>query len=645
MIRRLLNIVLVAIAIFSMASCKQEPEIWDYIPLDEAYDEAQKLEAGLSGAYYTLGNYRFLGKYAICIGDFAGDLATASASSGHFLGIHRYNVTETQDELSEIWNYGYKVIDRCVRLEQGANALLASKPEVEDEIIAYKVLYQGYALRALSNFYLVNIFALPYRAGAANASPGIVIVKDAPVEAFAQVSRSTVAEVYAHIDECIKKANEYYDKFMDAQGEEPNAFYINKAGLLALEARVALYKGDWATAATCASKPLDGRARVNDQTYQEMWRSIALTDEIIFAIAKSEDDNLSANSINTQYGSYGGRISSTVTDLMADTDIRKRMVAPNDDNATVKWLGLSTSAATSNIPIFRTSEMYLIMAEAKAQQDDLAGAKTALLFTAQRDASIASEADLPSTKEALLDFIEEERIRELYSEGHRWYDARRTNRPTRYRATGYAWNVSGFCYPIPSSEVNAGFGVEQNANWSKALPALSTKANAVSYPITSLQLERDSVKMGDSIMLVPVVKPFYASEDLTWESGTAAVATVKDGMVKGLTIGKSIITVSTKTGVTASCEITVKDSTTYAITVASGIANGKVSVKPSKAAADDIVKLTVTPADGYRLKEGSLKAYKKDDSSVEVTISKNQFIMPAYAVEVTAQFEAVTPAP
>ena len=66
------------------------------------------------------------------------------------------------------------------------------------------------------------------------------------------------------------------------------------------------------------------------------------------------------------------------------------------------------------------------MAEAAAQSGDVSGARKELLNTAKRNPAIRTEDDLPGTKEALLAFIAEERQRELFEEGHRWYDARRT---------------------------------------------------------------------------------------------------------------------------------------------------------------------------------------------------------------------------
>lgn len=75
----------------------------------------------------------------------------------------------------------------------------------------------------------------------------------------------------------------------------------------------------------------------------------------------------------------------------------------------------------------------------------------------------------------------------------------------------------------------------------------------------------------------------------------------------------------------------------YAVTVASGIANGTVSVDLSQAAAGQTVTITATPSTGYKVKSVSAK---KTASGTAITVTDNKFTMPAEAVTVSAEFEA-----
>ena len=62
---------------------------------------------------------------------------------------------------------------------------------------------------------------------------------------------------------------------------------------------------------------------------------------------------------------------------------------------------------------------------------------------------------------------------------------------------------------------------------------------------------------------------------------------------------------------------------------------GKVTASPSYAAEGTTVTLTATPAEGYELESLTVK----DASDAEVTVSENQFTMPATDVTVTATFK------
>ena len=138
----------------------------------------------------------------------------------------------------------------------------------------------------------------------------------------------------------------------------------------------------------------------------------------------------------------------------------------------LKYVGLAASAATSNIPVFRLPEMYLILAEAYAKTDVLDKAAEKLLVVAKRNTDIDEVTDLPTTKVDLLKFISDERQRELFQEGHRWFDLRRNGQQLQ-RTTGSSpvtnYDVFKFCYPIPVNEINAS-GIARNDKWADNLP-------------------------------------------------------------------------------------------------------------------------------------------------------------------------------
>ena len=83
------------------------------------------------------------------------------------------------------------------------------------------------------------------------------------------------------------------------------------------------------------------------------------------------------------------------------------------------------------------------------------------------------------------------------------------------------------------------------------------------------------------------------------------------------------------------------------ITVDSGMANGKVELSSVGALEGEAVTLTVVPAEGYLLKDDSLKVTYGDGQSCElIELDYNEFIfeMPPASVTVTAEFEEMTKA-
>lgn len=473
----------------SAISCDFEPDLNQDIDTESAFTGVQDVKNGMIGAYYSLGQYGFYGNYAIAIGDFAGGMADGSASSGHMYYLSNYLVTEYDAEIEYVWAYGYQIVDRTVRTINGANELLADANNLhlsnseKGQLYSYKS--QCFGLRALANFTMANIFCYPYSKGRENK--GLPIIKDKPVAAFETATRATVGQTYDFILEDIDSALVNYNKAGELA--EGSYFYMNQTAIYALKARVNLYMGNYADAEEAAKTAIQIKNKGNgqytdglptDETYVNMWASLGITDEDLFTISKTENDNLSANSLNTIYGSYSCTVSDYCQSFFDETDIRAQLIGVVDGNspACMKYQGISTSQATSNIPVFRKSEMSLIIAECEARIGSLDEARKYLGYTAKRNTALLG-ADglvdlslLPQTQDELLDFIWEENTREFFGEGHFFYDARRLDKTITVAGGTYTnFKPASFVYPIPGSEIDAGFMTEQNEGWDDGLPS------------------------------------------------------------------------------------------------------------------------------------------------------------------------------
>lgn len=424
--KKIYKIALLFILVLGGTSCDFDTENYQDIPTTDAYKSVQDVQNGMNGAYYALGSYRFCGNYTLAFGDMSAGVCKGNSDSGHFYNIGRYVISETTGEITDVWDYGFKIIDRSTRTINGAKSVVenASALHLSEEDLANIDLYmaQCHALRALANYYLVNFFAYPYSAGRENL--GLPLVKDKPIEAFEKIERSTVGATYDFILEDIKDAELYMDKGLQIEDVKvPSEFYMGPMGVASLKARVYMDMANYDEAKKAALEALElkgltvlGAETVpSDDNYLSMWTSLAITQEDLFTIPKYEADNLSANSLNTLYGSYYGTVTNTILPLFGNEDIRKNLL--EDTNKGVrpkKFDGIATSAATSNIPIFRRSEMALIIAEVEARANNIADAQKYLFYTAKRNKAITAPEQLPSTTTDLLTFISEERIREFF---------------------------------------------------------------------------------------------------------------------------------------------------------------------------------------------------------------------------------------
>ena len=470
-IRKIAFCSLMALGLSSCGDSFFDVQMDQNIETKDAYKNVQDVKNGMIGAYYALGQYRFYGRNVVAIGDLCSDLAEGDPSSGHFVNLGTYQFGDTDGDIEDMWNYGYKIVDRCVRTIQGAEAIRAAGADegFEDQIDSY--ISQCYALRALTTFTMTNLWGKPYKAGGNNTQLGVCLLDKEPLEPFVKIQRSTVEDCYKQVCSDIELALKYYAGEGEMNGSPQ--FYFNEAAIYALKARVNLYMGKYAEALAAAKEAikLRGSSDISNEAYVSMWSSTAISDEDILTIAKSDDDNLSANSLNTLYGDYGASFENEFQDYFGEDDARASMLA----NKSFKFCGTSTSEDTSNIPIFRKSELYLIIAECQTQLGNIEAAREALAYTVKRDLAFVDEdgnvdiSILPDNKVEMMSFIQDEYVREFYQEGHRWFDARRWG--LKLTCSKFKnFDVSNFVFPIPADEINAGFCTQQNDGWEDMLP-------------------------------------------------------------------------------------------------------------------------------------------------------------------------------
>ncbi|MDR1780237.1 MAG: RagB/SusD family nutrient uptake outer membrane protein [Tannerella sp.] len=435
----------------------------DSVADDVAFNAATDYSNNLNGLYNAFGSYAFYGRNIVCLGDAASDVAYHDNKSGNFQVMSMWQITDTESEMRSMWEYGYKVINGAAKIIKASQE--ADFPESE-MLIVYKAVAQAYGLKAAAAFALTNMFALPY-SESTKSSLGIVNVDD-PIEAFQEISRNTLEQNYEMILSDIAKAKEYFAK---PDVDNPGYAYINPVALDALEAKVKLYRKDYAgaiTAATAAINARGGSLTTTSDDYAAMYLNNTINSEDIFVVVKSATDNPGAASLGTMYPFYGLHIEDAVLAEYSETDIRIDLLTATGNHG--KYAGTSEGSDAHNIPVLRLPELYLTLAESYAYQSNYKSAKENLVtLLSARD----PEFDASSVKEdaSIIPIIQNARKLELVQEGHRLFDARRWGLKIDVVHGRYKnFDPSLFCYPIPQYEINAGFGVEQTAGWEQYLP-------------------------------------------------------------------------------------------------------------------------------------------------------------------------------
>lgn len=467
-----------------------ETDYYAGVEAEGALTNPTVIEYALNGTYYQLQTYYFAGNYATLIGDIASDITYWNQATGHFNQIYQFIYQDTDTYLGYIWEYGYKVVDNSARIIEACEELIPNATE-DDEI--YLLLFEAEArcLRAYANLAMVNVYAHQAMVNGTSylSQPGLVIV-ETPVPAFTEVKRSTIGETYDFIIKDLKTAINYFET-IGGDREDPN--FMGLAAAYGLLARANMYLENWTDAAAAAQNAIavsgvDELAYTPGE-YMALYAGGNSNWESFFTLGLNSQTSWSANSCGTLFTTYGYSASPYLFSLYGADDCRQSILywdltetnpTPYDLNFSGGKFGYyggsNTSYATNYV--INAPEMYLIEAEAYAKQNKISDAQKALYVVAHRNPAITAPGDLPASQSGIMEFLYNERARELFQEGFRFWDLRRWNITCNLvgdNAPAINWRknnvkVSDVVFPIPADEINAGYGVEQNSGWASSRP-------------------------------------------------------------------------------------------------------------------------------------------------------------------------------
>lgn len=444
-------------------------------------DDARVIMNGLlsnmrSSAYYG----RNFIMYANAKG---GDLTIFSQGRG-LDGLYSFNHSVTTGSYSGFWDHIYHCILQ-------ANSILSSIQKLEAEgVVADFDDIKGQALtaRAMMYFDLVRLYGEPFTEDkSAWGVPNII----EPLDASAQPLRATVEENYQQILSDLQTAAPLISKSI-TNG------YLNYYANMALQAKVNLYMGNHAQALTAAEEIINsGEYELySNEDWVDSWTRQYGSESIFeLAILPTEGD-LGTSSLGfylrrKAHGSSSAAGWFMASDYFLDrlgedpTDVRWGVMSYDEVSedhlgasykysGSVDLVGDGKSTGTAvNIKVIRLSEIYLIAAEAALESDKVLAAE---YLNAIRQRSPGLE---PATENTIsIDMILDERSKELFTEGHRFFDMMRLDEPITYnddladvpvahRDKTIDRNFYKTLLPISQAEINANpaIGDQQNPGY------------------------------------------------------------------------------------------------------------------------------------------------------------------------------------
>jgi hypothetical protein len=436
-----IKILFTVLGVVLLASCE---DFLDVKPSNSAAAETSitnvaDAKVAINGLMRKMTAADYYGRNFVIYGDAkGGDFAIRSQGRG-LDQLYSFNHSASSNSFSGFWSQIYHNILQ-------ANNLILNIGLIEEAGKGTAALseYKGQAMtaRALMYFDLVRLYGKPYNMD--KASYGVPLILE-PLDAAAQPTRASVEEVYTQIMQDLTDAAPLLSKTV-LKG------YLNYYANIALQAKVNLYMGKYSEALTAAEEVITSNKYTlySNANWVASW-SAPFGSESIFelAIYPSEADLLT--------GSLGyyllrlGRVTGAMGWFMASdyflarlgqdaTDVRWGIMAYDETSATrfgscLKYAGVDLkgdkgTASATNVKVIRLSEVHLIAAEAALNlaTPDKVKAAAYLNNIRKRSPALAPATDATVT----MDMIMDEKSKEFFAEGHRFFDMMRLNRSIEF---------------------------------------------------------------------------------------------------------------------------------------------------------------------------------------------------------------------
>lgn len=436
----------------AFSSCSMDEAPFGKLDDQTAINSAQSLRQFRNQLYSnmrTVTSGAWLYRSDIAMDEFHGLISNGNREGVYSNG----SFTSSDADLKSMWQSSYNVIAKCNSILEHAAQLSASDAYSESDKVDFaRYAAEAHFVRAYMYFWLADHYCKSYTQtdpAAEHSGLPLTTTYNPTGDVTAYPSRSTLDETFELIENDIKDAISGLQSYeasgaKDTYSEGAPTAYVTSSAAQALQARVALVKGDWATAAQSSEAVINsGKYQLTGiADYANMWTNDEGS-EIIYQPIMSPTELGGSN--GTEYISSSETTADYiptfgVLKLYGDGDVRFDAffkAYQELDVEGVKYFAFVLNkfpgntalrtGTTNNLmnmtKVFRLSEMYLIAAEAEARQNNVTAANKYLKEFLTNRIEGYSTGDYSAN--TILPVILEEREKEFVGEGLRMMDIRR----------------------------------------------------------------------------------------------------------------------------------------------------------------------------------------------------------------------------
>lgn len=469
------------------------------IPEEEAMQSYSDAQQHLVGVYAGLLSGSLYSGLLTLLPDIQADLAYAVEGFSNTYGnFWQWKILSTDTEIESVYGSLYSVIGNCNFFLDRIDDIIAD--QTDDARVSELQDYKGqvYAIRGMCYLELAKCYCKAYDPATAQEELGVVL-RSRYFEDEEMV-RASLDSTYKFIVNDLEMAMELMNN--EDVNNTANSTFFTVAAAEALRARVALYMQDWDAAIEYSSKLIDDRSHLfrlastnataadGASEFDYMW-AYDQGPEVIFKVGFTTS-------------AYGGSLGQVFLNMNTDYtycypdyvpaswvlneaygagDMRRESYFAGSASGIVigrpsgmewpllvKYYGnrsLMSVSVTSFMHIsmpmpLRLAEQYLIRAEAYCRKGNFTAATADV--NALRAKRFQSGGSAALNADNWMEFMSEERVRELYMEGHRLHDLKRwgmgfTRTPQSFSLEeGSSLEITPdnplFVWPIPQHEID-----------------------------------------------------------------------------------------------------------------------------------------------------------------------------------------------